>query len=120
MSMMNEHTAIQWHALSDQALLELLGNFIKETRLSQNLTQEQLANQAGIARSTLSLLEKGSGGTILCLIQVLRILDQLSIFKQLQRPVQVRPLLLAKQAKTQRKRASNKQSNDPLSTNADW
>jgi len=120
MSMTNEQTAIQWHALSDQALLELLGSFIRETRLSQNLTQEELANQAGIARSTLSLLEKGSGGTILSLIQVLRILDQLAIFSQLQRPVQISPLLLAKQAKAKRKRASSKSSNNHLSTSADW
>jgi len=120
MSMTNEQTAIQWHALSDQALLELLGNFIKETRLSKNLTQQALVEKAGIARSTLTLLENGSGGNLLSLIQVLRILDQLAIFSQLQRPVQISPLLLAKQAKAKRKRASSKSSNNHLSTSADW
>jgi transcriptional regulator with XRE-family HTH domain len=84
------------------------------------LTQQALVEKAGIARSTLTLLENGSGGNLLSLIQVLRILDQLAIFSQLQRPVQISPLLLAKQAKAKRKRASSKSSNNHLSTSADW
>jgi peptide-methionine (S)-S-oxide reductase len=32
-----------WHAMSDPALLELLGKFIQQTRLQQNKTQQQVA-----------------------------------------------------------------------------
>ena len=37
----------------------VIGNMIKEKRLEQNLTQEQLAEKVGIDQSDLSKLEKG-------------------------------------------------------------
>jgi transcriptional regulator with XRE-family HTH domain len=49
--------------MSDQALLELLGKFIQQTRLQQNKTQQRVATTARINRSTLLQIENGSGGT---------------------------------------------------------
>jgi transcriptional regulator with XRE-family HTH domain len=54
-----------WHAMSDPAVLELLGKFIKQTRLQQNKTQQQVATAAGINRSTMVQIENGGGGTML-------------------------------------------------------
>lgn len=61
-----------WHAMSDPAILEVMGNFIQQTRLQQNKTQQQVATAAGINRSTLVQIEKGGGGTLLSFIQILR------------------------------------------------
>lgn len=36
-----------WHAMSDPAILEVLGNFIQQIRLQQNKTQQQVATAAG-------------------------------------------------------------------------
>lgn len=70
-----------WDSLSDRALVEQIGTFVKHHRLEQNKTQDVLANAAGISRSTLSLLERGETVTLATLIQVLRVLDQLHIME---------------------------------------
>ena len=70
-----------WHAMSEPALLELLGKFIKQTRLQQNKTQQQVATSAGVNRSTVVQIENGGGGTMLSFIQVLRALEQLELFQ---------------------------------------
>lgn len=55
---MNDKPYINWIAMSDVALAQTIGTFIKHHRLVQNRTQEEIANAANISRSTLSLLEK--------------------------------------------------------------
>jgi len=60
-----------WYAMSDPAILEVLGNFIKQTRLQQNKTQQQVAEAAGINRSTMGQVENGGGDTLLSFIQIL-------------------------------------------------
>ncbi len=46
-----------WHAMSDPAILVLLGEYIQQTRLQQNKTQQQIATAAGINRSTVVQIE---------------------------------------------------------------
>ena len=45
--------------LSDEIQPYHLGEAIKEARLSQNLTQEQLGERVGVQKSQISRLEKG-------------------------------------------------------------
>ncbi|MEQ8471198.1 MAG: helix-turn-helix transcriptional regulator [Marinoscillum sp.] len=98
---------MNWYATSDSALMELIGSFVKEQRLQQNKSQEELAQQAGISRSTLSLLEKGETGTVSTLIQVLRVLEQLEVLEAFEVTSQVSPLELAKLQRKKRQRASS-------------
>src|SRR5258708_7765819 len=93
---MMEKTSIKWHNVGDNAVLALMGRFIQHTRLQQNKTQQQTAEAAGINRSTLRDIEKGGGGTLLTLIQILRVLDQLPVLKNFEVEQQVSPLQLAK------------------------
>jgi len=81
---------------SDKAIIALLGNYIKETRLRQNKTQQELAESAGINRSTLVQIESGGGGGLITFVQILRALDQLQVFKNFEITEQISPLLLAK------------------------
>jgi len=60
-----------WYAMSDPAILEVLGNFIQQTRLQQNKTQQQIAEAAGINRSIMGQVENGGGDTLLSFIQIL-------------------------------------------------
>lgn len=99
-------STINWNSLSDKALAEHIGRFIKEKRMEQNKTQDTLATAAGISRSTLSLLEKGEVVTIATLLQVLRVLDQLPILEVFTVQPIVSPIQLAKQELKKRKRAS--------------
>lgn len=109
-----------WHALSDPAILEQLGEFVKQTRLQQNKTQQQVAIAAGINRSTMVQIEKGAGGTLLSFVQVLRALEQLQIFEHFEIKQQFSPLQLAKLEQNKRQRASTKKDSQTKKTKSDW
>lgn len=107
-------------AMSDKALIEYIGAFVKHHRLEQNKTQDELAAAAGISRSTLSLLERGETVTTTTLIQVLRVLDQLSVLSTFEVRETISPLALAKLQKEKRQRARNKPGKDKSTENTDW
>jgi len=109
-----------WHAMSDPALLEQMGEFLKQTRLQQNKTQQQVATAAGINRSTIVQIEKGGGGTLLSFIQILRALEQLQIFEHFEIKQQFSPLQLAKLEQNKRQRASAKKDTQNKKTKSDW
>jgi transcriptional regulator with XRE-family HTH domain len=106
-----------WASMSDQALADHIGKFIKHHRLEQNKTQDALSHAAGISRSTLSLLERGETVTLATLIQVLRVLDQLQVMEAFDIQQRVSPLALAKAEKQKRKRARSVNENDPEESN---
>ena len=54
-----------------------LARLIKNARVAQNLTQQDVADAVGITRQSLARLERGNGGT--SFDTVLRILDRLDI-----------------------------------------
>jgi transcriptional regulator with XRE-family HTH domain len=93
---MTDISDINWNAMNDKAVSEILGGFIKESRLRQRKTQEELAAEAGIARSTLSLLEKGKNTSLLAFIRLLRALGMLSLLEEFRERERLTPLQLAK------------------------
>lgn len=109
---MNDKQYINWIAMSDIALAQTIGAFIKHHRLAQNKTQEEIANAANISRSTLSLLEKGEAITVPTLLQVLRVLDLLYIMDVFKIQEQISPIELAKMDQQKRQRARNNNSNN--------
>jgi DNA-binding XRE family transcriptional regulator len=108
---MTELSYKNWSSMSDPALTEHIGDFVKHHRLEQNKTQDMLAHAAGISRSTLSLLERGKTVTLATLIQVLRVLDQLHVMDVFTVQQSISPLALAKMEQEKRKRARSKKSN---------
>jgi transcriptional regulator with XRE-family HTH domain len=107
---MMEKSSKNGYAMSDIALAKLIGQFIKDSRLKKNKTQEQVAEVAGVNRSTVALLEKGKGGTITSLIQLLRALEQLHILEVFKVENKLSPLQLAKLEMNTRQRAGRKTS----------
>jgi transcriptional regulator with XRE-family HTH domain len=108
----------EWYSMNDQALAAHVGAFVKHHRLEQNKTQDALSHEAGISRSTLSLLERGETVTLATLIQVLRVLDQLQVMNAFEVRQQISPLALAKAEQAKRKRARNSKTQDPVKS--DW
>lgn len=102
---MTENSFKMWYSMSDQALSSQIGAFIRYHRLEQNKTQDVLSHEAGISRSTLSLLERGETVTLATLIQVLRVLDQLHVMEVFEIPRRISPLALAEAEQKLRKRA---------------
>jgi transcriptional regulator with XRE-family HTH domain len=93
-------------SLSDAAILKEIGEFVKSKRIDQNLTQDDVAEQAAISRSTLSLLERGDNIALSNLLKVLRVLDLLYVFDEFKVSPQISPIQLAKEDELKRKRAS--------------
>lgn len=108
----------KWYSMSDNALATHIGTFIKHHRLAQNKTQDVLSRNAGISRSTLSLLERGETVTVATLLQVLRVLDQLQVMEAFEVHQRISPLALANAEQKKRKRASHTITNDP--TESEW
>lgn len=106
-----------WFAMSDAALIETIGAFIKHHRIAQNRTQQEVADSAGINRTTLSFLENGDIVNLSTLIQVLRVLDLLYIMDVFKIQNQISPIELAKIEQRKRHRASNKKDSDQPKNN---
>ncbi len=109
-----------WYEMSDLAIMENMGEFIKETRLRQNKTQSVLAHESGIDRFTIVRMENGKGGTLKTLIQLLRSLEQLHLFQPFQITTQISPLTLAKLERTKRQRASGAGKRPSRTKKSEW
>lgn len=110
----------EWAPKSDKAIAGYIGAFVRHHRMEQNKTQDELATAAGISRSTLSLLERGETVTVTTLIQVLRVLDQLSVLRVFEVRETISPLALAKLQKEKRQRARSKSGKDENKGATDW
>ncbi|MBI3234150.1 MAG: helix-turn-helix transcriptional regulator [Bacteroidetes bacterium] len=95
---------------SDSAIVATLGAYIKHHRLEQNKSQQQLAEQAGINRSTLVEFEKGMRTNLITFIQLLRALNLLEVLEQFKVTTQISPIQLAELEHKKRRRASKTKS----------
>ena len=116
---MTDITNNNWTAMSNSAIAETVGAFIKHHRLEQNKTQSQLSSEAGINRSTLVLFENGKTGNVITLIQLLRALNLLHVLEHFQVKQELSPIQLAKLDEEKRKRASRK-SNVKQKPKSNW
>ena len=96
------------YGLSDQAILERVGSRIRLRRLNRNMTQQEVADQAGLDRTTVGEIERGSSSTLLTLVRILRVLDALDELDSFLPDTGPSPLQLARLEGKQRKRASQR------------
>ena len=61
----------------------ILGDRLKQRRLSLNLTQKSLAEKSGVGVSTVARIESGQGGTLDNLIHIAIALGMINEFAQL-------------------------------------
>ncbi len=95
--------------ITDDALLKLLGERLARLRLAKNLTQGQLAEQAGLGLRTVQRLELGEAATQLSgFIRVCRVLGLVEHFDLLVPEAEASPMELLQQAGRKRRRASGK------------
>ena len=92
---------------TDEVILGELGGRLAKIRLERNLTQAQLAMQAGVAKRTVERLEAGTVGTQLSgFIRVCRVLDVIERFDLLVPEPVPSPVAQLKMAGRKRQRAS--------------
>ena len=91
-----------------------LATRIRKQRLAANITQEELAVQAGLSARTIANLEQGQGVRLDCFIRVLQVLGLQSNLDLVVPCVEHRPAEYLEQT-PQRKRASGRKSNPDTS-----
>ena len=97
---------MSFYTATDQAVLEELGRRLRQRRLDRNLSQHDVAQKAGVDRTTIGQLERDGRASLQTLVQVLRglgALDELDAFLPAAGPS---PLELARRQGRVRRRAS--------------
>jgi transcriptional regulator with XRE-family HTH domain len=97
-------------SLSDSSIVTEICNGIKQMRLSENISQEELAKRSGLNRVTISRMESGRVVSLLTLVQVLRALDKLEILNIFIKEPEISPLKLFDIQEKYRKKASPRKS----------
>ena len=92
-------------SMSDPAIAREIGNRLHRERLNRNVSQSELAANAGISRRALQNLESGKPCTMNSLIRVLRSLDRLNALEAFLPEPALSPLQLVKFKGRERKRA---------------
>ncbi|HEX5853513.1 MAG TPA: helix-turn-helix domain-containing protein [Solirubrobacteraceae bacterium] len=92
--------------LSDEAVLSELGMRLGRTRLERNLTQRELACEAGVERKAVQRIEAGEAVNLTSLIRVLRPLGLLDALDRLVAEPMPSPIELLKLHGKTRRRAS--------------
>lgn len=83
-----------WNEMSNPAVLLKIGQRIKETRIRQCITQEELTTAFGISPLTVANIEKGKSVSLLLFISVLRSLGLLENLEQLVPKIRISPIEL--------------------------
>lgn len=106
--------------LSDEALLEKIGRRVAQYRLNRNLTQAQLAREAGVSEPTLQRLEYGQPSQLISLLRVLRALELLDGIDSVLPEPPISPIQQAKLKGKTRRRASGKSVSTKKPSNWTW
>ena len=102
------------NSLSDQTVLVEIGARLAQKRLAQNLTQSQLAREAGISQRTVRRLESGEVATQLtALLRVCRVLGLIERFEELVPEILPSPMAQLKLGRRKRQRASTARTVSP-------
>lgn len=107
---------MEYNNLSDNAILAALGERVARHRLNRNLTQEEVAFEAGVSRRSLYKIENGLSVDTRILIRVLRALDLLADLALLAPEPEPSPLALLEARGKERARASGSRKAAPRAT----
>ena len=104
---------------SNDAVLAELGRRLERQRLARNVTQQQMAEQAGIGRATLQRLERGESVQTTSLIKLLRALDLLGSLDDALPHAIERPILQLERERRRKPRQRARSSDRTLSRPAE-
>ena len=97
--------------LTDNQVLSEIGHRLARLRLEKNMTQNELAQEAGVGLRTVQRLEKGAVATQMSgFIRICKVLGLIERFDLLIPEPTVSPIALLKQKGKQRQRASGAQA----------
>ena len=105
---------------TDDSILNALGERLARHRLDKNLTQAQLAQQAGVSKRTVERLEAGGSAQLSSLIRLCRALSLLPQFEALIPETPPSPIAQLKLRGKDRQRASVKKATSRSTRKWEW
>lgn len=104
MKILKQHT--------DQAILTEVGDRLSRARLDKNLSQAQLALEAGVSKRTIERMEAGESVQITSFVRVLRALGRIEALDAIIPESDGRPMDLLRRQGKRRQRAAPSQSDE--------
>jgi transcriptional regulator with XRE-family HTH domain len=101
-------------------VLDELGARLARTRLEQNVSQEQLASEAGVSKSTVERIETGREVKVTSLVRILRALGRLELLDQLLPEPLPSPIERARIQGRRRQRAAESRRKDEVEQARVW
>jgi transcriptional regulator with XRE-family HTH domain len=100
--------------LTDDAILAELGERMARRRIDLQLTQADVAEQAGIAKRTVERIEAGASAQMSSIIRILRVLELLPDLDTIIPEVAARPMdLLLRKGKLRQRATSRNRADRP-------
>lgn len=108
--------------MTDDGIVADLAKRIRQYRLNANMTQDEVAAEAGIGKATYVRFESGSSTAIrlTSLIAILRKLDLLDNLDSLVPEPEISPLQVAKMQGKKRQRASGRRQEQQEEDDLEW
>ncbi len=106
--------------MTDDAILAEIGSRIARYRIDQQVTQADLAEQAGVSKRTVERVEAGASVQFSTIIRILRVLDLLQGLDRMISQPPLRPMDLLKHKGKVRQRASSSHRSDKISKKWSW
>jgi len=104
--------------LSDAEITNKISAKLKEIRLKQNISRQEMADNSGVSVSSIARMEDGEIKSFESFMRIMRSLGKIEIFMPMLEEEEISPneyFKTAQSAKTkQRKRASKKKSNNEM------
>lgn len=101
-----------WDEMTNAAILQTLGERLKEYRLRRNLQQAELARYAGVNISTVSRIEKGQNIMIDSYLRIMRVLEMLDNLDEFIPEPPRSPLLMKKLMGKKKQRIKKSKEDD--------
>jgi len=109
---------MDYNNFTNEQVLQELTRRVKQLRLNQNITQDDLAKRSGVHVQTIKNFESGKSTKVITLIQILRAFGELNALDAFIPDPGISPIELLKLKGKERERASG--SSDSKNDESPW
>lgn len=109
--------------LSDVEITKRISVRLKELRLKQNISRQDLAISSGVSVSSIARMEDGEIKSFDSLLRLLRILGKIEVFQPLVEEEEISPneyFKLVQSAKQNQRKRASKSNNNIVQEESEW